>query len=212
LEFLKQNHIENETAYIADRYNGLLLIDVNIPASPDLINTIPSKHSARRIYVNDNFAYLGDGLAGLRVIDISEPVAAQEVGFYNTGGFTTGVFVMNDTVFVSDGGDGFYILKNEYTSGFSEKFNNSGSSVTCKIFPNPFSNEVTIQYVLDHAGFVFLEIIDFYGQKVTSLVNEKQRAGKHQIEFDASELPAGIYFYSLNTSHGKQTGKMILMR
>ena len=81
-----------------------------------------------------------------------------------------------------------------------------------RIYPNPFSNKTIIEYSLYNQDFVLLEIFDIKGQKVTTLINEKQQAGRYQIVFDASEMPAGIYFYSLKTSQGKQMGKIILIR
>jgi len=92
------------------------------------------------------------------------------------------------------------------------KYMPSLGSIQFKAYPNPFSNKTTIEYSLYNQDLVLLEIFDIKGQKITTLVNEKQHAGKYQIEFDAAGLPAGIYFYSLKTSQGKQTGKMVLMR
>ncbi len=89
---------------------------------------------------------------------------------------------------------------------------NEIENIRDRIYPNPFSHKTTIEYSLYNQDLVLLEIFDIKGQKITTLVNEKQHAGKYQIEFDASELPAGIYFFSLKTSQGKQTGKMVLIR
>ena len=86
------------------------------------------------------------------------------------------------------------------------------NSTQVKVYPNPFSGKTTIEYSLFNQDFVLLEILDINGKRITTLVNEKQHAGKYQIEFDASELPSGVYLYSLNTNHGIQTGKMILLR
>ncbi|MBC8485623.1 MAG: T9SS type A sorting domain-containing protein [Bacteroidetes bacterium] len=93
-----------------------------------------------------------------------------------------------------------------------EEFIIQNPKFNIQCYPNPFLKKTAIKYTLDKQSLVLLEIFDIKGQKITSLVNEKQYAGKYQIEFDASELPAGIYFYSLKTSQGKQTGKMVLMR
>jgi hypothetical protein len=51
------------------------------------------------------------------------------------------------------------------------------------------------------------------GKKVVTLVSEKQKAGQHQVEWDASGYASGVYYYQLRTSEGYlKTKKMILLR
>jgi len=50
------------------------------------------------------------------------------------------------------------------------------------------------------------------GEKVNQLVKEEQEAGNHQIEFDATILPSGVYFYTLQAGSFVETKKMILIK
>jgi len=50
------------------------------------------------------------------------------------------------------------------------------------------------------------------GEEVATLVNNYEEAGKHKINFDASGLSSGIYFYKLQTNNFNQIRKMILLR
>ncbi|MEJ5352489.1 MAG: alpha/beta hydrolase-fold protein [Melioribacteraceae bacterium] len=69
-------------------------------------------------------------------------------------------------------------------------------------YPNPFNPVTTISYQLPKPCHVTLKIYDLIGNDVTTLVNEYKSAGKHEVQFDASLLSSGIYFYTLRTSTG----------
>lgn len=64
-------------------------------------------------------------------------------------------------------------------------------------FPNPFSDFTTFEYELEEPGEVTLTIFNHLGQQVELLVNEPQTKGKHNVQWNAEDLPAGIYFYRL---------------
>lgn len=66
-------------------------------------------------------------------------------------------------------------------------------------YPNPFSVATTIQYELPTAAEVHLDVMDLLGRRVETIVaGEWQGAGRHSVEFDATDLPSGNYFYRLN--------------
>lgn len=72
-----------------------------------------------------------------------------------------------------------------------------------KIQPNPFDGETTISYVLDRAAQISLDITTLNGDKITTLVDEKQSPGKYFIHWDGksekgSIVNSGIYLCRLN--------------
>jgi len=77
------------------------------------------------------------------------------------------------------------------------------------IYPNPLESGATIKYNLHQSSPVTLKILDLSGREIVSLVNEVQQQGEQRIDFNTTELPAGIYFCVLKTSEGVQTTKMI---
>jgi len=79
-------------------------------------------------------------------------------------------------------------------------------------YPNPFNPETIIQYELQKNEFVKLYILNSLGQKVATLVNEKQSFGTYEVTFDGTNLPSGIYFYKLETASYNETKKMILLK
>ena len=64
-------------------------------------------------------------------------------------------------------------------------------------FPNPFNPSTTITFSIHNSGNVNLTIYNILGENISSLVHKFLNAGKYSIEFDASNLPSGIYFYEL---------------
>ena len=79
-------------------------------------------------------------------------------------------------------------------------------------YPNPFNPSTVISYRLPETSFVTLKIYDALGREVAVLVNEQKPAGTYEVEFDASDLSSGIYFYKLQAGSFVQTRKMILLR
>ena len=79
-------------------------------------------------------------------------------------------------------------------------------------YPNPFNEATTIQYNLPENTKVSLEIYNLSGQKVKTLVDKVQEPGQYDINFNASDLPSGIYFSRLKTQYGIKTEKMMLVK
>ena len=64
-------------------------------------------------------------------------------------------------------------------------------------YPNPFNPTTIIDYSLPRPEYVVLTVYDILGREVAELVNEQQAPGCYRVDFDASYLPNGIYFYRL---------------
>ena len=80
-------------------------------------------------------------------------------------------------------------------------------------YPNPFNPTTVIGWQLAVSGHVKLTVYNLVGQTVATLVDEKQPAGSHSIEFNASALASGVYIYRLETESGfVQIRKMVLMK
>ena len=78
-------------------------------------------------------------------------------------------------------------------------------------YPNPFNPTTTIEFTLARDGRVVLKVYDIVGREVATLVNENRKAGEYQhAVFDASRLPSGVYFASIQ-SDGKQLLKKMML-
>lgn len=79
-------------------------------------------------------------------------------------------------------------------------------------YPNPFNPATTIKFDLPVGDIVKIKLYDIIGREVSVIVNGKMDAGTHEIKFDASDLPSGVYFYRLETPRMIDVKKMILVK
>jgi photosystem II stability/assembly factor-like uncharacterized protein len=105
------------------------------------------------------------------------------------------------------------ISKGLYVTGITPVSNEVPSQFNLEQnYPNPFNPSTTIKFNLPMEGAVKLAVFDGLGREVKSLVNENLRAGYYSVNFDASGLTSGAYFYKLVTSGYTQTKKMVLVK
>ena len=79
-------------------------------------------------------------------------------------------------------------------------------------YPNPFNPSTTINYAVKGAGLVKIKVYDILGSEVSELVNEIKVAGYHSVEFNASNLPSGVYIYNLQVNGFFASQKMLLLK
>jgi hypothetical protein len=79
-------------------------------------------------------------------------------------------------------------------------------------YPNPFNPSTKIIYIIPEKTNVNLKIFDLLGAEVVELINGEMEPGKYSVEFNASNLPSGIYLYRLQAGLFVQTRKMILLK
>ncbi len=79
-------------------------------------------------------------------------------------------------------------------------------------YPNPFNPATTIKFGIPESGDIRLVVYDILGREVKVLMNEYKHPGTYEVNFDASELSSGIYFYSLQTQRGTETKRMLLVK
>jgi hypothetical protein len=80
-------------------------------------------------------------------------------------------------------------------------------------YPNPFNPSTIIKYRLPHSSFVTIKVYDVLGDEVRTLINNQQREGSYEINFDGTGLSSGVYFYALKTLSGTFiTRKMLLIK
>ncbi len=108
-----------------------------------------------------------------------------------------------------NGNFAYYNLGNEVIIGVPEKFDLSQN------YPNPFNPSTKINYDLPVDGIVSIKLFDMSGKEVKSLVNEVKTAGYHTVDFNASSLSSGVYFYRINVEGSRNfadTKKMMLVK
>lgn len=113
----------------------------------------------------------------------------------------------------------FQSWNDEYRSFYSydntvsnEREENIESFVLHQNYPNPFNPSTTISFNLESSANIRLTVYNILGKKVSEIYTGTKSSGSHQINFDGSSLPSGIYYYELITENFRQTKSMVLLK
>jgi len=79
-------------------------------------------------------------------------------------------------------------------------------------YPNPFNPITNIKFSIPVTGLVKLTVYDILGREVAQLLNEVKPAGNYLVDFDASKLSSGVYFYTIQSGDFIDTKKMLLVK
>ncbi len=151
---------------------------------------------------------------------------ATQAGEWNKVGFVRGYGNSNSVNYYSftdrglQTGKYFYRLKQNDLNGNYEYFNlnnevNIGIPVNFTLlqnYPNPFNPSTNLEFGIPESGFASLKVYDASGKEVSTLLNEMMTPGYYSVNFKGSDLPSGIYFYSLVTKNFTETKKMTLVK
>jgi hypothetical protein len=79
-------------------------------------------------------------------------------------------------------------------------------------YPNPFNPSTRITFSVANPDLVTLKVFSVLGKEVATLVNERMNTGTYQVDFNAADLPSGVYFYQITTGNNSVTKKMMLLK
>jgi len=79
-------------------------------------------------------------------------------------------------------------------------------------YPNPFNPSTTINFSIPHSDFITLKVFSLLGEEIATLISEHLQAGSHSVQFDASNLQSGVYFYTLQYGSSRISKKMLLLK
>ncbi|MCE1166360.1 MAG: T9SS type A sorting domain-containing protein [Bacteroidetes bacterium] len=144
-------------------------------------------------------------------INLATPVLGAYVGSTKLGntwkllvasGYTGAAAVTNTQIFT------------EIVTGISNPINGETPSkyAISQNYPNPFNPVTKINYALPKSGLVTMKVYDILGKEVATLVNEVKNAGYYSVEFNASTLASGMYFYRIETNGFNEVRKMMLIK
>jgi lysophospholipase L1-like esterase len=133
----------------------------------------------------------------------NEYIKPVNYNVYYTVTFNNGVETTSDTTVVGTLPTGI------------EEFESSGIPSGIQLlpcYPNPFNPSTTISFSIPEKSYVSLKIIDVTGRDVATLVSGQLSAGFHTRQWDAANMPSGIYFYRLQIGSSIQTRKLVLLK
>jgi hypothetical protein len=201
---------KEDVLYVCDAYgfnrstdNGQTFVDLGpsvsgymieasfVDSQNNLYVSYNHDHVYRSTNKGDSWQLLTAGLPSTTYIcSFTEANGKIYAGTNNEGTF----YLRNTTVGVQNG--------NEIIEKYSLKQN----------YPNPFNPATRINYELPMTNHITIKVYDAIGNEVKTLVNGKQNAGSYSVNFDASALPSGVYYYKLVTENFSDTKKMILVK
>ena len=81
-----------------------------------------------------------------------------------------------------------------------------------EVYPNPFNAQTTINYSVPSTEFVDISVYDINGQKIKTLINQSINSGRHEIHWNAGDIPSGVYFIMLSSDNFVETQHITLMK
>jgi hypothetical protein len=143
----------------------------------------------------------------------------SKIGFVSGHGTTTELQNYTFTDERLESGTYFYRLKQvdfdgtfEYSSAVEVEINTPNEFALEQNYPNPFNPKTQIQFSIPTKEFVVLILYDELGNVISELMSEDKPAGKYKVNYDATNLSSGIYFYRLKAGNFVETKKMILLK
>jgi hypothetical protein len=79
-------------------------------------------------------------------------------------------------------------------------------------YPNPFNPRTTIPFSIPMTQKITLTIFDALGREVVTLIDDTLSVGRHFVQWQAENMPSGLYFYRLSSNSNSATNKMILLK
>jgi hypothetical protein len=148
----------------------------------------------RGVYLLGNGHYIVTNAAGVHEIDSANGSLVRTILTATNFQYVT---PYNPGALLSNGNNG-----SEIPQGYSLEQN----------YPNPFNPSTSIKYSIPVSGFVKITVYDINGREIGLLVNGEKSAGSHEVQFEASGLSTGTYFYKLETEGFTSYKKMVLVK
>jgi choice-of-anchor B domain-containing protein len=177
------------------------------------------------IEIYGDTAVIAHYTAGIRVLDISNPANPVEVAWYDTrpqdntnsylGCWAVYKFP-SGKIIGSDITNGLFVIKMDFPVEISSNEKLTEGFTLGQNYPNPYNPSTKISFSIPENGFVVLSVYSSSGKLISEIVNEYRISGNYISEFNASDLPSGVYFYKMKYYHGTMINelnrKMIVLK
>lgn len=168
-------------------YNG---IPLNISYSPNFISDyMPDQYKMK--------AFLGVDQTTGNIISVF-----AKANIYNDADIDYAIVKYDST--------GNVLSETEVMNEQPENLNNQNSN-NLRVYPNPFNPETNIEFNLQAGSLVNIKIYDISGREIFKL-NEKRPSGLNKVNFNASNLPSGVYFLKIQTDNFSEIKRLMLLK
>lgn len=188
---------------------------------------IDSEAVVHNFYLTDTLLYVGHYTEGARVWNVANPAEPKEIAVYDSyaprqygynGVWQIYPYLPSGKLLSGDMQSGLFVLRlPDIATGIEPPEAPLPTSfMLSQNYPNPFNPSTTIQFTLNQAATIQLEVINLLGQAVRTLASERLPAGSYERVWDgrtaSGEICAsGLYIYRLTTSSGEQQSRKLLL-
>jgi hypothetical protein len=113
---------------------------------------------------------------------------------------------------IRDGNDSTGLVTVDFSNFGGLGLNEISGNLGLNTYPNPLSTTTVIKWHSATSGHVVLTVFDCTGTEVKTLVDDDMPCGEHQVLFETTNLPAGVYFYQLQANGMIETKKMVVYK
>lgn len=117
---------------------------------------------------------------------------------------------INNIIFFGTYIEGLYEI--DLITGIDDEINLINKYYLSQSYPNPFNPITKIKFSIPQSEVIQIKVYDVLGKEIQTLLNEYKTTGSYEVDFDASSLSSGIYFYRMISGSYSETKKMILLR
>ena len=200
---------EENRLYIAANNDGVLILDIIDPINPVAITQFDADGFTQEVGVIGDIAYVAVTNYGLAIFDISNPSQPNPIGSADTG--IWGVCTNGEYAFVSAWYEGLKIIRSDLQSVIPVA-SIAHNFILEQNYPNPFNPATTISYQIPETAFVNISVYNTAGQLVKTLVNQYKNSGFHTVEWNASNISSGVYFYTLTAGEFVEMRKCLVVK
>jgi Leucine-rich repeat (LRR) protein len=197
LTLLNYDHILWNTVSVFYNISGS--ITAGSAALPDVSIRLKGKNKDTTILTDNQGAFTFSGIPAGDIYVITPTKSAYT---FTPKADTLGVLL----------GDSIVNFSAQKTIGVENLSSHPLQMMLFQNYPNPFNPMTVIGFELSDFSFTTLKIYDILGREIKTLINENMAAGKHSVQFDASRLASGIYYYKILAGNYSKTMKMVLTR
>ncbi len=205
-----QDYVETDSTDIAGISSTVSVTNIHIENMVDAYGTmtLPGGGTVQALRLRSDTRQIiqtADGSSYSRRISylfITNTGTQVTVDAADTTSPNTGVIPVDGISFIISGVTGVEQADNTVPENFNLEQN----------YPNPFNPTTQINYSIPSTQNVTLKVYDELGKEVATLVNKDQAAGNYSVDFNASNLASGVYFYRIQAGNFIQMKKMILMK
>ncbi len=208
-------------------FPGLQSMNMGFPVSEAYANfsgyylfdpAVPSNVLNIAVFMRKNSIVMGQGIIYLSSPQVSYTQFNVPIGYFSSEVPDTAwiSITLADTLSNLTTG-GTALFDDLELNGSATGITDNGNTVPSRFkleqnYPNPFNPTTTIEFSIPETALVQLVVYNQLGERVAGLVNGNLVAGVHRVEWQAGDLPSGVYFYKLTAGKFSDTKKFILLK